>query len=177
VALMADPEVLRHVERYLGPRRRTHAAGAYAIADHEGPSMVSAVTDGLPSPATPLPVEFACSARPGQAEEAVRLVALFAELAGRDGAEVEYDDGFLGEDLLLPGTAIRGLLAAPHPYADEMFNLFRDAAGELRLQFVTLVPITGPEGRHLRDHETGELFDLWRSRGTDLLDLHRASAV
>ena len=174
---MADSEVLRHVERYLGPRRRTHAVASGAIAVHEAPSMVSAVTDGLPSPATPLPLELACSARPGQADEAVRLVAMFAEVTTRDGSEVEYDDGFLGEDPLLSGTEIRGLLAAPHPYADEMFNLFRDSAGELRLQFVTLVPITGPEGRHLRDHETGELFELWESRGTDLLDLHRASAI
>jgi hypothetical protein len=175
---MADSEVLRHVERYLGPVRRTRATGdGFAIAVHEQPSMVSAVTDGLPALSTPLPLEFACSARPGQEDEAVRLVEMFADLTVRSGSEVEYDDGFVGEDPLISGTEILGLLAAPHPYADEMFNLFRDSGGELRLQFVTLVPVTGPEGRHLRDHETGELFELWESRGTDLLDLHRASAV
>lgn len=175
---MADSEVLRHVERYLGERRRTRPGGeGFTIAVHESPSMVSAVTDGLPSLPTPLPVELACSARPGQEDEAVRLVALFADLTVRGDASVEYDDGFLGEEVLIPGTEVRGLLAAPHPYADEMFNLFRDASGGLRLQFVTLVPVTGPEGRHLRDHETGELFELWESRGTDLLDLRRASAI
>ena len=135
--------------------------------------MVSAVTDGLP-PSLAMPMELACSARPGQADEAVRLVAIFAELTERDGHGVEYDDGLLREDPLLPGTEIRGLFAAPHPYADEMFNLFRDSAGDLRLQFFTLVPITGLEGHYLRRHETHELFELWESRETDLLDLHRA---
>jgi hypothetical protein len=179
---MNHSEVLDHVERYLGRTRRTREADlGFAIGIHDHPSlpMVTAVTDGMRSRTTqsPLPLEFACSARPGQEEEAARLVETFADLAVRGDADVEYDDGFLVEEPLIPGTAVRGLLAAPHPYADEMFNLFRDGSGELRLQFVTLVPVTGPEGRHLRDHETGELFELWESAGTDLLDLHRASAI
>jgi hypothetical protein len=58
-----------------------------------------------------------------------------------------------------------------------MFNMVRDADGTLSLQFITLVPITGPEGAYLRDHETGELFELWESAGTDLLDLRRVSVV
>lgn len=179
---MNHSEVLDHVERYLGRTRRTRDADlGFTIGIHDHPSlpMVTAVTDGMRSRTTqsPLPLEFACSARPGQEEEAMRLVETFADLAVRGDAEVEYDDGFLVEEPLIPGTAVRGLLAAPHPYADEMFNLFRDGSGELRLQFVTLVPVTGPEGRHLRDHETGELFELWESAGTDLLDLHRTSAI
>jgi hypothetical protein len=179
---MNHSEVLDHVERYLGRTRRTREADlGFVIGIHDHPSlpMVTAVTDGMRSRTTqsPLPLEFACSARPGQEEEAARLVETFADLAVRGDAEVEYDDGFLVEEPLIPGTAVRGLLAAPHPYADEMFNLFRDGSGELRLQFVTLVPVTGPEGRHLHDRETGELFELWESAGTDLLDLHRASAI
>jgi hypothetical protein len=180
-------DLARHVERYLGRSRGTRLAEAdgrslrYAIGLHDHPSlsMVTALTDGMrsQSPQSPLPLEFACSVRPGQEEEAARLVEMFADLTVRGGSEVEYDDGFLVEEPLVPGTSIQGLLAAPHPYADEMFNLFRDAKGELSLQFVTLVPLTGPEGAHLRDHETGELFELWESAGTDLLDLHRASAV
>jgi Suppressor of fused protein (SUFU) len=185
---MNDAEVLGHVERYLGDRRHARPAATadgrdlgFAIAVHRRPSppMTTAVTDGMRARTTrsPLPLEFACSVRPGQEEHAARLVETFAESAVRGDAEVEYDDGFLVEEPLIPGTAVRGLLAAPHPYADEMFNLFRDAEGGLGLQFVTLVPITGPEGRYLRDHDTGELFELWESAGTDLLDLHRASAV
>jgi Suppressor of fused protein (SUFU) len=179
---MNDSGVRDHVERYLGRTRRTRGTGlGFAISVHDHPSlpMVSAVTDGMRSRTTlsPLPLEFACSVRPGQEEDAARLVETFADLAARGNAEVEYDDGFLVEEPLIPGTAVRGLLAAPHPYADEMFNLFRDGSGELRLQFVTLVPVTAPEGRYLRDHETGELSELWESAGTDLLDLHRASAI
>lgn len=175
--------VAGHVERYLGRSRGARPADSrgYAIGLHDHPSlsMVTALTDGMRSQSlpSPLPLEFACSVRPGQEEEAARLVEVFADLTVRGGSEVEYDDGFLVEEPLVPGTAIRGLLAAPHPYADEMFNLFRDAKGELSLQFVTLVPLTGPEGAYLRDHETGELFELWSAAGTDLLDLQRSSAV
>jgi Suppressor of fused protein (SUFU) len=171
---MADAEVLAHAERYLGPRTRVAEGG---IAVHASPSMVTAVTDGLPPLGTPLPLEFACSLHPEFEAEAVQLVRLFADLSLRSGTDVEYDDGYLTDEPLVAGTAVHGLLAAPHPYADEMFNLFRGAAGELRLQFVTLVPITDAEGRYLAGHETGELAELWQARGTDLLDLRRASAV
>lgn len=177
---MADAEVLAHVERYLGPRTRVVSGGVASSAGvgvHASPSMVTAVTDGLAPLGTPLPLEFACSAHPEFEAEAVRLVALFADLSVRSGTEVEYDDGYLAEEPLIAGTAVHGLLAAPHPYADEMFNLFRDSAGELRLQFVTLVPVTETEGHYLRDHETGDLSELWSSLDTDLLDLRRASAV
>jgi Suppressor of fused protein (SUFU) len=176
---MRMSELLRHIERHLGPRTRTVEASSYAIGVHTRPDMVTAVTDGMRrhSLQSALPLELACSARPGQEDAAVRLVELFADTNLRDGTEVEYDDGLLAEEPLLPSTSVQGLLAAPHPHADEMFNLFRTASGELSLQFVTLVPVTAAEGRHLRDHETTELFELWRSAGTDLLDLHRASAV
>jgi hypothetical protein len=180
-------EVAEHVLRYLGPARRTRPAVvdgrslgfAVGVHDHPALSMVTAITDGMRfrSLQSPLPLEFACSVRPGQEDEAARLVEVFADLTVRGGSEVEYDDGFLVEEPLVPGTSIRGLLAAPHPCADEMFNLFRDGAGELHLQFVTLVPLTAPEGAYLHDHETGELFELWESSGTELLDLHRTSAV
>ena len=176
---VSDPEVLGHVERYLGPRTRAVAVSGFSIGVHSSPSMASAVTEGMRfrSLQSSLPLEFACSVLPGQEDLAVRLVEMFADSTVRSGAEVEYDDGLVVDEPLVPGSQVRGLLAAPHPYADEMFNLFRDAEGRLRLQFVTLVPLTSAEARHLRDHETGELFELWESSGTDLLDLHRASAI
>ena len=176
---MGVSELLQHVERHLGPRIRTVPASSYAIGVHAQPDMVTAVTDGMRrhSLQSALPLEFACSSRPGQEESAIALVSLFVDTNLRDGAEVEYDDGLLTDTPLLPSTSVQGLLAAPHPYADEMFNLFRTPTGELSLQFITLVPVTAAEGRHLRSHETGELFELWESLGTDLLDLHRASAI
>jgi hypothetical protein len=179
----SSPGLAAHAERYLGRSLGTRPGGRSGLAielhDHPSLSMVTALTDGMRSRSTQsaLPLEFACSVRPGQEDDAVRLVEVFADLAVRGGSEIEYDDGFLVEEPLVPGTSIQGLLAAPHPYADEMFNLFRDANGELTLQFVTLVPLTGSEGAYLRDHETGELFELWESAGTDLLDLHRAPAL
>ena len=176
---VSDPEVLEHVERYLGARTHAVAASGFSIGVHSSPSMVSAVTDGirLRSLQSSLPLEFACSVLPGQEDLAVRLVEMFADSTVRGGAEVEYDDGFVVDEPLVPGSRVHGLLAAPHPYADEMFNLFRDAEGRLSLQFVTLVPLTSAEAGHLRDHETGELFELWKASGADLRDLHRASAV
>lgn len=177
---MSDSEVRDHISRYLGAFRDIRPVEAgFGVSVHETPSMVSAVTDGLRSRTlqSPLPLELACSVRPDQETYASELVERFAMLALAGDAELEYDDGILTEEPLVPGTEIHGLLAAPHPYADEMFNLFRGGDGELSLQFVTLVPVTSPEGRYLRDHETGDLFDLWKSTATDLLDLHRRSAV
>jgi suppressor of fused protein SUFU len=172
---MDHSEIHDHIARHLG-RRRSSGDG---LDVYESASMVSVVTEGLRSRTlqSPLPVELVCSVRPGQEAEAGGLVRRFARLTVDGDVELEYDDGLLVEEPLVPDTEIRGLLAAPHPYADEMFNLVRDGDGTLRLQFVTLVPITGPEGRYLRDHEAGELSELWSSAGTDLLDLRRASAV
>lgn len=179
--------LLAHVERHLGPieyglpaeiNGRDHG---FAIGVHRHPelSMVTAATTGVrfQGMPTPLPVEFACSARPGQENEATYLVHVFADRAVSTRSEVEYDDGYLNAEPLIPDSSVHGLLAAPHPYADEMFNLFRDDAGELRLQFITLVGVTDAEVDYLRDHETGDLFDLWRSKDTDLLDVYRPSAV
>jgi hypothetical protein len=169
-----------HVERYLGPKRPAVISGPdFTIGVHDRSGMVTAVTDGLRRLplTTPLPVELACSARPGQEDGAAHLLTVFADMTVRSGAEVEYDDGLVEGRPLVPGTAIVGLLAAPHPYADEMFNLYRDEDGALRVQFVTLVPLTVEEAAYLGDHETVELFDRWTSAETDLLDLRRVSAV
>jgi hypothetical protein len=183
---MERREYLDHLERYLGTFLRARPVEndggrdlGYGIFIYESPSMVTAVTEGVRShtPQSPLPLELACSVRPGQADGAEQLMEWFSRIVVSNGADLEYDDGLLVEDPLVPGTEIRGLLAAPHPYADEMVNLVRGADGRLELQIITLVPITGPEGRYLTDHETGDLFDLWTSAGTDLLDLHRSSAV
>jgi Suppressor of fused protein (SUFU) len=168
-----------HLEEHLGPVLDSADAGGFVVEVRAKDSMASAVTDGVRHRLLPsaLPVEFACSVRSGQASEAALLVRAFADRVVRSRAEVEYDDGFAGADPLIEGSELRGLIAAPHPRADEMFNLFRNASGELRLQFITLIPITGPEAEYLQDHETGELFELWKSEGTDLLDVYRASAV
>ncbi len=179
--------LLEHVERYLGTTRYAQSAEiegrnrgfAVGIHDHPDLPMVSAVTTGVRFQAiqTPLPLEFACSALPGQEDEAAFLVHVFADMTVRNGSEVEYDDGFINDEPLIPGTAIHGLLAAPHPRTDEMFNLFRNDQDELRLQFITLVPVTAAEAEYLRTHETGELFDLWESKGTDVLDIYRPPAL
>jgi hypothetical protein len=181
-----DREVIEHAERHLGPFLRAHplehdsgrdlGLGVFFFAS---PSMVTVVTIGLRARMlrSPLPHELACSVHPGQEDHAERLVERFARLSVLGDVELEYDDGLLVDEPLVPDTEIRGLLAAPHPYTDEMFNMVRDADGTLSLQFITLVPITGPEGAYLRDHETGELFELWESAGTDLLDLRRVSVV
>lgn len=187
----ADPErfteLLAHVERYLGPV--SHALPSdldgrdrgFAIDIHHHPEfrMVTAATTGVRFQAipTPLPVEFTCSARPDQEDEAAYLVGVFADRAVSTGAEVEYDDGYLNAEPLIPGSSVHGLLAAPHPYVDEMFNLFRNDAGELRLQFITLVPVTDGEAAFLREHDTGDLFERWEDADTDLLDVYRDSAV
>src|SRR3954470_17393381 len=118
----AEPEhsvgLLDHVERYLGPVEHTWPATpddrdrSYAVGLHRHPelSMVTAATSGVRfhGIASPLPLEFACSARPGQEDEAAPLVRAFADIAIRAGDEVEYDDGFVQAEPLVTGSVIHG---------------------------------------------------------------------
>jgi hypothetical protein len=80
---------------------------------------------------------------------------------------------------LIPDTGIEFLLASPHPFVEDGFDLYHDDQGEAALQFITLIPATRAEFEFLGEHENDAdaLLELWESRDTDLLDIYRASAV
>jgi hypothetical protein len=188
----ADPRrfegLLSHIEYYLGPV--THGEGpdvaggnrGFSIGFHAHPEyqMISAVTTGVrfQQVSAELPQEFVLSALPDHEKEAAYLVHVVAERVVQSGQGHEYGGGYVNAEPLVPGTNIEVLLAFQHPFADEGFDLYYDR-GEPALRFVTLIPATRPEFDWLRDHDDDAeaLLDLWESRETDLLDVHRPSAV
>ncbi|GLY81616.1 suppressor of fused domain protein [Actinoallomurus iriomotensis] len=187
----ADPRryegLLAHAERHLGPVVRGEGPTidgrnrGFSIGFHEHPSyaMVSVATTGVrfQKVTGPCPGEFVVSARPGQEQEAAYLLHVVADRAVRSGKGYEYGGGYVNAEPLIPGTAIEFLLASPHPYVDEAFDLFYDD-DELALRYITLIPATRAEFELVREHGDDEaLRDLWESRATDLLDVYRTSAV
>ncbi|MGK3208465.1 hypothetical protein ABFJ78_45575 [Amycolatopsis sp. MEPSY49] len=126
-----------------------------------------------------LPQEFVVSAVPEHVDEAGYLAHVIAgEAIGRRRGYA-YGGGYVNAEPLIPGTGIAFLLAAPHPFAGEEFDLYRDDRGEPALRFITLLPCTLDEFTFVREHDgdPAALFDVWESRETDILDLYRESAV
>ncbi|NBH12572.1 hypothetical protein [Amycolatopsis sp. SID8362] len=190
----ADPSrfdgLLPHVERHLGPV--THGQGpglpdggnrGFAIGFHAHPRlrMVSAATTGVRFQRVdaPLPQEYVVSAAPEHEEEAGYLAHVIASGVIERARGYPYGGGYLNAEPLIPGTGVAFLLAAAHPFADAEFDLYRDERGEPALQLVTLLPCTRAEFEfvHAHDEDPEVLFDRWRDRDTDILDLYRASAV
>ncbi|GAA3955041.1 hypothetical protein GCM10023085_41890 [Actinomadura viridis] len=181
--------LLGHAERYLGPV--THAEPpdvlgynrGFAIGFHRHPEhrMVSAASTGLrfQDLEFQLPEEIVCSARPGQEQEAGHLVHFAATSALKNGKGHGYGGGYRNADPLIPETRISSLAYSAHPHLPEEFDHFRNADGEAVLRFVTVVPMTDPEFRFVLDEKDGlhGLMEVWRLNGTDILDLHRKSAV
>ncbi|RSN34585.1 hypothetical protein DL990_13120 [Amycolatopsis sp. WAC 01416] len=190
----ADPkryEGLRsHVERHLGPvthgqssQRPDGRNRGFALGFHTHPRqrMVSAVTTGVrfQQVDASLPQEFVVSAVPEHEDEAGYLAHVIASEAIERQRGYAYGGGYVNAEPLIPGTGIAFLLAAPHPFADEEFDLYHDDRSEPALRFVTLLPCTLGEFEFVREHddEPAALYDVWESRETDILDLYRASAV
>ena len=182
--------LLSHTERYLGPV--THGQGpngadgrnrGFAIGFHAHPEypMVSAATTGVrfQHVSALLPEEFVISALPGQEDEAGYLLHVVADRVVRGGTGYEYGGGYVNAEPLIPGTGIEFLLASPHPFVDDGFDVYCDDQGEPALQFITLIPATRAEFDFVRerDNDADELLRLWESRDTDLLDIYRNSAV
>lgn len=142
--------------------------------------MVSAATTGVrfQDVSAPLPQEYVVSAQPDQSDEAGYLVHVGASQVVQTGRGYIYGQGYLNAEPLIPGTNIEFLLAWPHPFLDKDFDTYRDDGGDPALQFITLIPATRAEFEHIRDHDSPiALLELWESRDTSLLDLHRASAI
>ncbi|MBE1534694.1 suppressor of fused domain protein [Actinomadura algeriensis] len=181
--------LLEHAERYLGPV--THAEPpdvlghnrGFAIGFHRHPEhdMVSAASTGLrfQDLEFQIPEEIVCSARSGQEREASYLVHVAATSALKNGKGHGHRGGYRNAEPLIPETRISSFAYSPHPHLPAEFDHFRDADGEAVLRFVTVVPMTDPEFLFALDSGDGlsGLMEVWRLDRTDLLDLHRESAV
>jgi hypothetical protein len=178
---------LDHIQSYLGPVRETEAptvTGAnrgYALFFCSTPDddLVSVVTNGLrfQSITAVLPQELVCTVHSVQRKAAHLITALTAELVmkGRRGLTLEQVIPSPGP--LVPDSDIGGVVAAPHPYADDEFDMLRSADGTAELQLITLIPATVEELAFIERHGTDALFERWETQETDLLDAFRRSAV
>lgn len=180
-------KLLAHAERHLGPVVSGEGATidgrnrGFGIGFHEHPEydMVSLATTGVrfQKITGPCPEEFVISALPGQEQEAAYLLHVVADRAVSSGKGFEYGGGYVNAEPLIPGTGIEFLLASLHPYVAD-FDLFYDDQGELALRYITMIPATRAEFELVREHGDDEVLrDLWESRGTELLDIYRPSAI
>jgi hypothetical protein len=181
--------LLDHAERYLGPV--THAEPpdvlgynrGFAIGFHRHPEheMVSAASTGLrfQDLEFQIPEEIVCSARPGQERGASHLVHFAATSAVKNGEGHGHGSGYRNAEPLIPGTRISSLAYSTHPHLPDEFDHFHNADGQAMLRFITIVPMTDPEFRFVLAEKDGlhGLMELWRLNRTDILDLHRESAV
>jgi len=189
----ADPArfegLIDHVERHLGPvdfavpaSVEGHNRG-FAVGVHKHPTidMVTAASTGVRFQRydASLPEEFACSALPGQEQEAAYLVHVVADRVVRSGKGYEFGRGYVNAEPLIPGSHVQCLLAVPHPWADEDFSHFRNAQGEAVLQIITLLPLTRPELDSMdpRSDPVEQILSLTEAKGLDVRDIYRDSAV
>jgi hypothetical protein len=174
-------EVLEHLEHYLGVARTYEEPTVlgrnrgYGLFFCYGGGCVSVVTNGLRfQPITALTAqELVCTVYTDQRKGAHLLVPLTAELLLSRGRGFIHEETIAGDgEPLLPGTEIEGVIATlVHPYASDGFD---ESQG---MRFVTLLPATGPELALAIDEGVEALFSVWEEAETDLLDLHRDSAV
>ncbi|TDC57318.1 hypothetical protein E1281_05415 [Actinomadura sp. KC345] len=188
---MTDPSrftgLAEHMERHLG--EVTHAQPpdlggrnrGFAIGFHRHPEreMVSAASTGVrfQEVEARMPEGFVCSALPDQDFDASYLVHVVADRVVQSGKGHEYGGGYLNDEPLIPDTEVVGLMALPHPYMPDDFHIFRDEAGASVLQVITLIPVTLLEYHFMREHDLQALVAHWRDKDTDILDIHRPSAI
>ncbi|MFG1798216.1 suppressor of fused domain protein [Nocardia sp. NPDC049149] len=178
---------LDHLEANLGAitpiAESRPAVGDYGytlLAAHlADPGVWSVVTDGvrLHRITSLLPEEFSCSLQDDQSHHARYLVDTTASQAVASGRGLDYDQVVLSDRPLLAGTDICGLLASPSPYFGATFDLQRDADGDPVLQVITLIPVTRAEAEFVEAADAEELYDIWREARTNLLNVHRESAL
>jgi Suppressor of fused protein (SUFU) len=178
---------LDHVQAYLGPvaeveppvvdgRNRGYALLFCRTPDGD---LVSVVTNGLrfQSITTIMPQELVCTMRADQRRAAHLLIALTAELVMRMRQGLSLNQVVPSPHPLVPNTAITGVVADTHPYADDDFDVLLDASGTAELQIITLLPATAGEIAFAQQHGIDALYERWETQETDLLDVYRSSAA
>ncbi|MFE3545205.1 suppressor of fused domain protein [Nocardia sp. NPDC059177] len=178
--------LLEHLEQRLGPVRRVESAQTEAgnrgydltFYEVEDPPVTTVVTNGVrfQQIRSMLPEEFLCMLRSDQAHIAQHLVDSIASMAIRSQRGMEYGTVFRNKKPIITGTEIVGVVAHVNPKFDDTFNLFPNATAP-RLQIVTLVPVTGYELDFVKEEGADKLFEVFWLNRTNILDVHRQSAV
>jgi hypothetical protein len=165
-----------HEPATVGGGNRGFAIFFCQIAEEDA---ISAVTNGLRFQriTTVMPQEIVCTLSPEQRQHAHFITALTAQLVIKMGAGLTYDQIIPSPAPLVEGSEIGGVVAMPHPYADDEFDILLDEQGQMVLQFVTLVPITKREIAYAEEHGADALFAVWEEQETDTLNVFRSSAV
>ncbi|SEB47284.1 Suppressor of fused protein (SUFU) [Amycolatopsis tolypomycina] len=172
---MTHPQLGDHLTRFLGAATQVRQLDrGVQLWRHERPEYVSFATRGLSDldVAALKPQELVCSVLSGQDGAAAHLVtAMFEQI-------LETDRGPLVPQLIpsqapiLDRTNIHGLLAASHPYLDDAFNTVTDN-GDIRIQIVTLIPLTAAEVQQAQTGGLDALIDTLEVKDPPLLDVTR----
>lgn len=171
---MTHPQLGDHLTRFLGAATQVGQLDrGVQLWRHERPEYVSFATRGLSDldVAALKPQELVCSVLPGQDGAAAHLVTTMFEMI------LETDRGPLVPQLIpsqapiLERTNIHGLLAASHPYLDDAFNTVTD--DDIRIQIVTLIPLTSAEVQHGQGGGLDALIDALEATDPPLLDVTR----
>jgi hypothetical protein len=179
---------LEHLERYLGPAREFEEPtvlgpnrGFGLFFCYAPNDIVSIVTNGLRFQriTSVYPKELVCTVRADQRKEAHLLVPLVAGIVLQRGLGLTLDEVILSDapEPVIPGTEIAGIVAGTHPYADDGFDTLTDTSGKTELQLITLIPAASRELHLAQAAGIDAVYDAWEGQNTDLLDMHRPSAV
>jgi len=190
-----DTDAARHPERFTGliehlERHAGACAGAepptvhggnrgYALAFYALPENgpVTVISNGLRFQAVSasLEQELACTLHADQAEAARHLVDTVCGLVIERGQGVDEDVMLDNGNPLLAGTDIHGVIAGPHPFFPEDFDLFHDESDTVALRVVTLVPATAADLAFANEFGVERLRERWAEEGTDVLDVERGT--
>jgi Suppressor of fused protein (SUFU) len=180
-------DFLPHLQRYLGEPRELEEPTVlgrnrgYGLFFCYAPGLLSLVTNGLRFQriTVVLRQELVCTVHAEQRKEAHLLMPLTAEIVMGRRAGLGLDEVILSADPrpVVPGTEIAGVVAGTHPYAADGFDALLGSDGEPELQLITLLPATRAELTYARDNSVDDLYAAWEDQATDLLDMHRPSAV
>lgn len=165
-----------HFGRFLGSGRLVETLQrGVQLWRYERPEFVSYATCGLSEldVVAPKPQELVCSVRRGQDQAAEHLVRTLFETILETGAGPLPSQVYRSEQPILARTRITGVLATTHPYLDDAFHVLRDAEGGIRVQVVTLLPVTEDEIERGSGAEAETIETVLEKTNPPLLDVTR----
>ncbi|MEV0668285.1 suppressor of fused domain protein [Actinomadura luteofluorescens] len=180
-------DLIEHFERYLGEIHKVYSGEqpdghiGYDLVEYHvpEPGVTWVATNGLRfQPITTMVAqELVCGLWDQQGHVAHHLVVSMASLVLKNAQGFEYDRLFANDVPIVEGTSIEGVLACPNPVYGQDFDLVHDASGKLRIQVITLVPITRAEIGFVEKEGAEMLWEVFRLNRTNILDVTRRSAV
>ncbi|WP_433475529.1 hypothetical protein ACQPZP_43995 [Spirillospora sp. CA-142024] len=145
----ADDVYHGHLRRHLGEfvgREEVQDRGYALLEFHKkSPPLSTMATDGLRSQdVTALaPVELVCTLWEAQRHVARHFVDSMAQMIiNNPSTLIQYGFVVENDEPLLEGTQIHALLGCPSPFFRDGFDLLKEESGGIKVQAITLLPIT-----------------------------------